>query len=434
MKCCVYTLGCKVNQYESEVLGLMLENAGEEVIYGLKEADVYILNTCAVTNEAEHKSREVIAKINKLNPNAKIYVCGCSSQLHPESFMSRNNVQFVSGTEAKERIFDAIVNQNKGVEITEIEDKNYNENYKIKGERIRSYLKIQDGCNNFCSYCIIPYTRGRERSREPKSVFDEYRRLIANSKEVVLVGINLSHYGSDRGDGVKLKDIIAGFNNFKETRIRISSLESDAVTDEFMQVLKNTKGFCPSFHIPLQSGSDNVLKKMNRHYNFKEYSEAISLIRKYFPNASIATDVIVGFPTESDEDFVEALNNIKSINFSSMHIFPFSKRAGTVADKLPQIDGRVIKERISRLKQIADQSRENYLKKQIGISDEVLVEEMADGEYVGFGANYIKCYIDCDKNIINEVVKIKYTEIYKAGLKGEIIYEWKELKKWLFVL
>ncbi|MBP3630631.1 MAG: tRNA (N(6)-L-threonylcarbamoyladenosine(37)-C(2))-methylthiotransferase MtaB [Clostridia bacterium] len=421
MKCCIYTLGCKVNQYESEALGLMLEEAGCVVEYGLALADYYILNTCAVTNEAEHKSREVVAKINKINPNAKIFVCGCSSQLHPDTFLSRNNVKFVCGTEAKEQIVDCINNENKIVSITPIDDANYNTNYKIKGERIRSYLKIQDGCNNFCSYCIIPYTRGRERSREPQAVFDEYRRLCLNSKEVVLVGINLSHYGSERNDGVKLANIIDGFNNFETVRIRISSLESDAITEDFMKVLKNSKGFCPSFHIPLQSGSDNVLKSMNRHYNFKEYSEAIALIRKYFPNASIGTDLIVGFPTESEEDFAEALENIKSIGFSSMHIFPFSKRGGTVADKMPQIDGTIVKERILRLKQLATKSRELYLNSQLGLIDEVLVEEMSDGEYVGFGKNYVKCYIDSKKAIVNEVVKVKYKEVYKLGLRGEVL-------------
>ena len=421
MKCCIYTLGCKVNQYESEALGLMLNNADVDVEFGLSFADAYILNTCAVTNEAEHKSREVVAKINKINPNAKIYVCGCSSQLHPESFLSRANVTFVSGTESKENIVAMLLKDGSGSNIFPINDKEYNENYNINGERIRSYLKIQDGCNNFCSYCIIPYTRGRERSREPQSVFDEYQRLTQNSKEIVLVGINLSHYGSDRKDGLKLLDIINGFNNYKTARIRISSLESDALTEEFMQVLKKSKGFCPSFHIPLQSGSDSVLKKMNRHYNFKEYSDAISLIRKYFPNASIATDVIVGFPSESEEDFQEALENIKSIGFSSMHIFPFSKRGGTVADKMPQIDGRIVKMRISRLKAVADESREKYLNSQIGLIDEVLIEEIVNGEYVGFGKNYVKCYVNSDRDIINEIVKVKYTEICKFGLKGELI-------------
>ena len=423
MKCCIYTLGCKVNQYESEAIGLALTKRGIDVEFGLGVGDIYILNTCAVTNEAEHKSREVIAKINKLNSDAKIYVCGCSSELHADTFLERENVQAVIGTEAKEKLIEIIENESLGNLTQPICNNQYNDNYNIEGERIRSYLKIQDGCNNFCSYCIIPYTRGRERSRDPESIEREYKQLTMSSKEIVLVGINLSHYGSDRSDQENLATVIKRLAKLGDARIRISSLECDAISEELMEVLKNTKSFCPSFHIPLQNGSDNVLKKMNRHYDFKQYKKAIDLIRANFDNASISTDLIVGFPTESEEDFDECLKNVESIGFSSMHIFPFSKRAGTVADKLPQINGNIIKDRIKRLKSVADKSRENFLKSQIGKVCEVLVEESIEGEYIGYTENYLKCFIRSNEDLTNKIVNVKITELYNSGVKGEIVDE-----------
>lgn len=423
MNCCIYTLGCKVNQYESEALAKMLKSRGVEVSFGLQNADCYILNTCAVTNEAEHKSREVIAKIKKLNPQGKIYVCGCSSELHPNKYFEKENVFVTCGSEAKEVLIDCILSENKKQQIiTPINHKVYNENYSIDGERIRSFIKIQDGCNNFCSYCIIPYVRGRERSRDINNVVEEYKRLQKISKEIVLVGINLSHYGSD-GVGENLSSVIARLSKFPETRLRISSLEQDALTDDLLENLKKHKNFCPSFHIPLQSGSDGVLKAMNRHYNFEEYLSSIERIRKYFPKASISTDVIVGFPTETDEDFAEALENIKKVKFASMHIFPFSKREGTACDRYNQLDGILVKERVSKLRAVADKSREEYLLNVVGDIDEVLVEEMEDGEYIGYTKSYLKCYIESAFNITNEVVKVKVTSKYKNGIKGVIINE-----------
>ncbi len=424
MKCCIYTLGCKVNQYESEALAKELRTRGIEVSFGLDYAGCYILNTCAVTNEAEHKSREVIAKIRKINPSAKIYVCGCSSELHPEKYFEKENVVVVVGAEAKEKLVDYITRgTDKVQEITPVDHKNYNKNYSIDGERIRSFIKIQDGCNNFCSYCIIPYIRGRERSRELDDIVNEYKRLKKVSKEIVLVGINLSHYGFERGVKTGLCDVIKALSQFDDVRLRISSLEQDALTEELLNALKEYRNFCPSFHIPLQSGANSVLKSMNRHYDFEEYYSAIERIRKHFPNASISTDVIVGFPTETDEDFKEAIENIKRINFASMHIFPFSKRAGTVCDKFNQLDGNLVKKRVVELKEVADKSREEFINSILGHKEEVLVEEVEDGEYIGYTKTYVKCYLKTDKPILNEVVKVVVTEKYKNGVKGEIINE-----------
>ena len=424
MKCAIYTLGCKVNQYESEALGKALKERGVEVLFGLSVADSYILNSCAVTNEAEHKSREILAKMRKLNPDAKIYVCGCSSELHTESFAERENVIAVIGTEAKDKLVDLIMGDVDFLNKQDICDKLYNDNYKIDGERIRSYLKIQDGCNNFCSYCIIPYLRGRERSREIESIIEEYSRISKVSKEVVLVGINLSHYGSEKNSGEDLTRVIEELSRFKNVRLRISSLEQDAINERLLNALKKHQSFCPSFHIPLQSGSEEVLRKMNRHYGINEYKKAIKMIRDVFPNASISTDLIVGFPTETEEDFKECLLNVEEIGFSSMHIFPFSKREGTACDRYNQLDGKVVKRRIEEMKKVADKSREGYILKQIGLADEVLVEEEADGEFIGYTKNYLKCYLNSKSDIKNEIIKVKIVEKYKNGVRGEIVNEW----------
>lgn len=424
MKCSIYTLGCKVNQYESEALAKALRENGVEVSFGLEPADCYILNTCAVTNEAEHKSREVVAKIKKVNPSAKVYVCGCSSELHPDKYFEKENVMAVCGSEAKEKLIDYIINSTGKVQsISPVDHKNYNKNYSIDGDRIRSFIKVQDGCNNFCSYCIIPYIRGRERSRELADIVKEYARLKEVSKEIVLVGINLSHYGSENGYSKRLFNVIEELLPFDNVRLRISSLEQDAVTEELLVALKKYKAFCPSFHIPLQSGSNNVLKSMNRHYNFDEYYASIERIRKHFPKASISTDVIVGFPTETNEDFEEALENIKRVKYASMHIFPFSKREGTACDRLNQLDGNLVKERVAKLKAVAESSKEEYISSIIGECEEVLVEESHDGEYIGYTKTYVKCFIETEKQILNEVVKVKIIGKHKNGVKGEIINE-----------
>lgn len=426
----IYTLGCKVNQYESEAIAKQLKDRGDSVSFGLTPADVYILNTCAVTNEAEHKSREVIAKMVKLNKDARIYVCGCSSELHPEKFLDRPNVVAVIGTENKDKLLEIIDSGALGDRCFNIDNLNYNDNYSIDGERIRSFIKIQDGCNNFCSYCIIPYTRGRERSRTIESTIAEYERVGKSSKEIVLVGINMAGYGKDLEGNPTLAELVRKLSKFKDTRLRFSSFEMGTITIELLEALKDHPNFCPFFHLSLQSGSNNVLKKMNRHYTFDEYLSCVKLIREYFQTAGISTDIIVGFPTETDEDFNECLENVKKVKFSDCHIFPFSKREGTIAGKMPIINGETIKNRAKKLNEVTARSREEFLDSMKGENEEVLIEEESDGYLVGLTKNYIKCYISTksDNNtqesttkFLNEVVKVKLTDIYKLGMKGEII-------------
>ena len=430
MKYAIYTLGCKVNQYESEAIAKQLKDRGDSVSFGLVPADVYILNTCAVTNEAEHKSREVIAKMVKLNKDARIYVCGCSSELHPKKFLDRPNIVAVIGTENKNKLLEIIDSGALGDRCFNINNFNYNDNYSIDGERIRSFIKIQDGCNNFCSYCIIPYTRGRERSRTIESTINEYERVAKSSKEIVLVGINMAGYGKDLEGKPTLTDLVNKLAKFSKTRLRFSSFEMGTISVELLEALKSHPNFCPFFHLSLQSGADNVLRKMNRHYTFDEYLSCVELIRKYFPNAGISTDIIVGFPTETDEDFNECLENVKRAKFTDSHIFPFSKREGTVAGSMPIINGEIIKTRVKRLEEVTNASKSEFLEFMKGKTEEVLIEEEKDGYLVGFTKNYIKCYIDTKtyKNpqeitnkYLNSVAQVKLTEIYKLGMKGELI-------------
>lgn len=420
-KVCIITLGCKVNQYESDSLTYFLEKAGYEVVNKLTTAQHYIINSCAVTNEAEHKSREYISKIIKLNPNAKIYVAGCSSQLHPASFLEKPNVVMVVGTENKLKIIDSIINGSGGNQI-EPQKTTYNDSYASKPSRTRGYIKIQDGCNNFCSYCVIPYTRGRERSRSVESIAKEVERLSKTVKEVVLVGINIAGYGKDLKN-TTLVDVAKIFHSYPNLRLRFSSWEMGTISKELLKELKKLPSFCPFFHISLQSASDNVLKTMNRHYTFKDYYKTIALIKKYFPNASISTDIIAGFPTETDEDFALSVSNIKKINFSNIHAFSYSTREGTVASRLKPLNGNIVKERAKTLSIVADELKNNYIKENINKTDEVLIEELKKGFYVGFTKTYLKTYIAPSEKIKpNQIYKVKIIAKYLDGVMGEIIW------------
>ncbi len=419
MKFCVYTLGCKVNQYESESIIRQLKMQGHNVTSSLQFADVYIINTCAVTSMAEHKSRGIIAKAKKLNPNAKFYICGCSSQLHPQSYLSKPEVVGVVGTENKEQIANCIKN-NSPVEIKDL-PLTYNHNYKIDGERIRSFVKIQDGCNNFCSYCIIPYTRGRERSRTVEDTAKELKEVTKHSKEIVLVGINIAGYGKDLSPKKTLVDIVNLFKEFKDIRLRFSSFEMGTITPELLQALSEISGFCPFFHLSLQCGDDGVLKAMNRHYTMNEYINTVNLIREYFPTAGISTDIIVGFPKETEEAFNNCLNNVKNLKFSNIHIFPYSPREGTVASKLKQINGNIVASRVKMLTEVKTTSEAEFVNANIGKTHEVLFETTHENYTVGFTKNYIKCYINSDENLIDTIKTVKLIKPYKDGVICEII-------------
>lgn len=392
MRVVVYNLGCKVNQYESDAIMLALSREGHEVSAELGFADAYILNTCAVTAEAERKSRQTIARCRRHNPNAKIIVCGCASQNSPEQFVDKPNVIYVSGTQGKGKIH-AIVNDTS--DICHSECGVYEELGYATGQRTRAYVKVQDGCNNFCSYCLIPYLRGRCRSRELTKCVEECQRHVSEGiKEIVLTGINLSAYGIERKE--TLKDLVLALKDV-DARLRFGSLEVNVIDDDFLNATKELKRFCPHFHLSLQSGCDRTLKAMNRHYTTSEYSYRVELIRKYYPHAGITTDLICGFPTETDADFDSTLSFIDEMKFSDMHIFGYSRREGTAACQYDILPKAVVHDRCMRAEEVAKRNKIAYEKSMLGTQVEVLCE---DGE--GYSREYIKVMTPSNKH--NELI------------------------------
>jgi len=394
MKAVVWTLGCKVNSYESELLCFGLKQKGYEVSEELGFADLYILNTCAVTQEAEKKSRQAVARVKKFNPNAKIIVCGCASQKSPQAFLEKQGVQLVTGAKSKEKILDLL--DKSGLYI-------HNQDEYAPCELIpettktRAFIKIQDGCNNFCSYCIIPYLRGRSRSRNLDEILREIEKI--NAKEIVLTGIDISDYNYN---GKTLVDLIMVCSSF-DKRIRLGSLHASVITKELLQALKSLNRFSEHFHLSLQSGSDLVLKSMNRKYTTDDYFEKVKLIREYFPSCAITTDVIVGYSTETELEFENSLNFCKKVGFADIHCFPYSAREGTVGAKLKELSSQVKKERMAKILRLKQELINNFYKQNENKELEFIPEEF-DGEYtIGTTSNYIKCKI---KGVVENEIKI----------------------------
>lgn len=410
----VITLGCKVNEYESQSVLHQLKDAGYDITEGLNFADVYIINTCAVTNTAERKSRQVLSKIEKLNPNAKIIVCGCAVQNNPSQFLTNKNVIALTGNAGKEEIFKFIEKENKV--LPEIDHKCYKNMARPIETRTRQFIKIQDGCDFFCSYCLIPYVRGRSRSRDLNDIIDEVKNTKAN--EIVLTGINMSDY---RINGkLALKTLVREIDKLNK-RFRISSIECLALDEEMLEILAKSKNFCPHFHLSLQSACNETLKRMNRHYTIEEFKEIVRKIKEKFKQPHIATDIIVGFKGETDEEFENTLQNVSEIEFSSMHIFPYSERSGTVASKLKgTVDKCTTKQREKVLQELDRRFREKFLMENLNTKHKVLIEEF-DGEYsLGYTENYIYTYIK-GKQSIGEILDIELIEIFKNGMMGKIV-------------
>ncbi len=411
MKAVVFTLGCKVNECESDSLIAGLIERGYDVSDKLVPADLYIINTCAVTSEAEKKSRQTASRVLKLNPNAKVIFTGCATQKNAESFSSKSKNFLVTGVFNKNKILDMLDSCGEKISppCSEFEELNT-----VKTLRTRTYVKVQDGCNNFCSYCIIPYLRGRARSRNPESVREEI--IKTQGKEAVINGINLSAYNYN---GKNLTHLVEELKDLP-CRIRLGSLEVNVIDDAFLGALKNLKDFAMHFHLSLQSGSDNVLKKMNRHYTTAEYLSKVNLIRKYFPLAGITTDIIVGFPSETEEDFRETLSFVDEVKFSDIHPFIFSPRQGTVAFKMKDLPSDVKQERMNRLLQKRMQIKGAFIDKLIGKKEDFLFEEFKDGYAEGYSGNYVRLYVKdfVDNGRIN---KVKLIERYKDGAIAKII-------------
>lgn len=404
MKICVFTYGCRVNRYESDAISRILIERGHEVVTELEYADVYVVNTCAVTREAERKSRQSISRIKKYNERAKILVCGCASQKDKDSY-ARDGVVYISGTSDKMAVADMIESEGEGC----FDISREYEECKALSDRSKLYLKVQDGCNNFCSYCIIPYLRGRSRSRDIARCIEEAK--TSGAPEIVLTGINLSAYGADKG--YTLSDLIGKLADL-DIRVSLGSLEVGVIDGKLLSALKGLKHFCPHFHLSLQSGSDKVLKDMNRHYTRDVYIKAVELIKSYFKHPSITTDVIVGFPTESEEDFLDTVDLCKRVGFSDIHVFPYSKREGTVAYKLGELDGRIVKERVERLERVRDELSCEYKNLMIGESAEVLIEEVQDYP-VGYSERYVRVYIDGEA-VVGDIKNVKIHRLYKDGV------------------
>ena len=428
MKAAFYTLGCKVNSYETEVNIEVFKNNGYEIVPFEEEADVYVINTCSVTNTSDQKSRKIIREAVKRGNNAIVVVMGCYSQIKYMEASKIPGVSIVIGTNNKSKILDLIEEYKKNkkqiVKVFDLKDIKFEDMNLDKFENhTRAFVKIQDGCNNYCSFCIIPYSRGNVRSKEKNLVIKEISTLAENGyKEVVLTGIHTGHYGLDLHD-YDFSDLLRELEKIdKLKRIRISSIESVELNDKFMDTLKNSKKIVNHIHIPLQSGSDTILKSMNRRYNMDEFKNIINKIRDIRPNIAITTDVIVGFPGETDELFMETYNSIKEIGFTELHVFPYSPRIGTPAAKMPnQVDGNIKKERVKKLIELSSELKNNYYKGLIGTEEELLVERYIDGYLVGHLTNYGLCKVKSDEKLLNEIFKVRLNKYENDCFIGEII-------------
>lgn len=416
-KAALHNLGCKVNAYETEAMQHLLEEAGYEIVPFTQKADVYVINTCSVTNMADRKSRQMLHKAKKNNPDSIVVAAGCYVQTSEKEVLNDLSVDIVIGNDRKHdlvRLLEEYSLDSVNDTVDDINDGKHDfEELFIDQtkEHTRAFIKVQDGCNQFCSYCIIPYARGRVRSRRFENVIAEVERLAANGfKEVVLTGIHLSSYGVDFEEAIGLLELIQAVNAVKGIeRIRLGSLEPKIVTEHFASELSKLDKICPHFHLSLQSGCDATLKRMNRKYTTKEYERGCELLRKYFVHPGITTDVIVGFPGETEEEFEQTKAYLEHIHFYEMHIFKYSKRKGTRAAVMPdQIDEQVKAARSEKLIALGHDMSKEFRKFYIGKNEEVLFEEKAvigDKEYfVGYTKEYVKVAKKTDENLENQIV------------------------------
>ena len=416
MKFYIYTLGCKVNSYESRIMTEDLINAGyvEEKDNNIP-ADIYIINTCSVTNTADSKSLKLIRQAIKKNKDAIIVVCGCLAQAKPET-VNIDGVDIVIGNKNKSKVSEYIneyvKNKNKKTDIYDISNVEF-ETMKLNNfDKTRAFIKIQDGCNNFCAYCIIPYTRGSVRSKPREDILNEIDHLTLNGhKEIVLTGIHTGNYGSEF-DNYDFGDLLNEIVKIKKlSRIRISSIEITELNDRVLEIIKNNNVLVDHLHIPLQSGSDEILKLMNRKYDTKYFIEKINKIRKIRPDISITTDVIVGFPNETDKNFNETIETIKKVDFSKLHVFPYSKREGTKAATMEgQVKEEVKKQRVMELLKLSKELENKYMNKFIGKTLTFIPEVYKDGYLIGHTGNYLLIKLKGCEELLHKEVSVKLME------------------------
>ena len=423
----VLTLGCKVNQYESESMIEQFQTAG----FALSEgdfADYYVINTCTVTSISDRKSRQFMRRARKANPEAVIAVVGCYSQVSPEQVEAISEVNVVLGTHEKKDILkylEAATSTSKIVQVGEIMKTKVYDEMSIEDtvDKTRVFMKIQDGCNQFCSYCIIPYARGPIRSRDPENVISEARGLATKGfKEIVLTGIHLSSYGKDL-EHTSLIEIIESLNEIDGLeRIRLGSLEPKIITEDFVERLSRLDKFCAHFHLSLQSGSDTVLSRMNRRYDTHEYFSAVELIHTRLQDASFTTDIIVGFPGETEKEFDETCEFVKKVEFSKVHIFKYSPREGTKAAVMKeQVHGEIKTNRSHKLQEVCSTVENNYLNKLLGRNLKVLFEEVVDGCFEGLTEGYLRVSVRTLNNLVNKISDVKIIGVENGRLIGELI-------------
>ena len=418
MKAVVYTLGCKVNDVESGSIIRGLEEMGYHVSREMEKADLYIINTCAVTAEAERKSRQTVGKAMKCNPSARVIICGCASEKSPDDFLQKGHTVYaVTGAQRKNKVLEIV---QAGFEIEQLgvrieTEKTYEEMPLPECLKTRNFVKIQDGCNRFCSYCVIPYLRGRSRSRLLENAAAEI--LASTAWETVVTGIDISEYKDEKG-----RDLTALMLAVKDadTRIRLGSIEVSLITEEFLSALKQIKHFAPQFHLSLQSGSDKVLKSMNRHYTRAEYLEKCAMIYRAFPNAVITTDIIVGFPTETEEDFADSMRIVEEAGFSQIHAFPYSPREGTNAyKKYKELPYALKKERVEKLIAKGVEEKKKYVERFIGKTLEIVPENCIDGFTEGYSENYIRVYVEGDIGKCPTHVRVE--RLFKDGVLAKTL-------------
>lgn len=430
MKVAFYTLGCKVNQYETNGMIQAFLEKGYEIVDFTEKSDIYIINTCTVTSISDKKSRQMIRRTKQLNPEAIVVAVGCYAQVAKDKLEKIKDIDLILGISEKTEIIkyveEEIKERNPKTYISDVmHQKQFVDfgsvNYTDKN---RVAIKVQDGCNQFCTYCIIPYARGRIRSRKIENVKKEVEDLAQKGiKEIVITGIHVASYGKDLEENIGLIDLLEEINKIDGIeRIRLSSLEPTLITEEFVKRLSKLAKICDHFHLSLQSGCNETLKRMNRHYTTEDFKEATELLRKTYPNVALTTDIIVGFPGETEEEFNITYEFLKEINFYKMHVFKYSPRHGTKAEKMPnQIDGNIKEERSKKLIELSDKNEINQNKRYINKNLDVLIEEFEEGYYKGHTTNYIMVKIqENTNNLQNKIVTVKIIDNEGIDLIGKI--------------
>ena len=424
------TLGCKVNQYDSDAMRTIFLQQGYKAVKEEEEADVYVINTCSVTSIGDRKSRQMVRKIRRKHPQAVIAVAGCYAQIAPEIFEAMGDIDVIVGAQNRSKIVEYVEQaQKKEKTINAVKDimsVTEFENLYVDAEgetKTRAFIKVQEGCDNYCTFCIIPFARGKLKSRKQKDAVEEIRRLVLKGyREIVLTGIHLGNYGRDLHDGTSLATLVEELLSIPNLlRIRMGSIESVELSDDLINLIKDEPRVCRHLHLPIQSGSDAVLRRMNRHYRLPEYEKLISELREKIPGLALTTDLIVGFPGETEENFMETLETLRELRFSAIHVFPYSQRTGTPAAVFPnQVPGDIKKDRVHRVQELEKEISKEYRKTFLQKTVHVLIEEEKNGYFEGLSDEYIRVSIT-DKNVEKGRLYSVYVEnLTEDGLIGRV--------------